>query len=69
MGRALRARGGDDAQQVHGNILRFAGRLQPRELGVMLVSDMHRSVGQELFAVPAFKEWANTVADVMLYHG
>jgi len=33
----------------------------------MLVSDMHRAVGQELFSVPQFTRWAKLVADVMLF--
>jgi hypothetical protein len=33
----------------------------------MLVSDMHRAIGQQLFAVPQFSTWANAVADVMFY--
>jgi hypothetical protein len=36
-------------------------------MGVMLVSDMHRAVGQDLFAVPQFAKWADSVAEVMLY--
>ena len=66
-GRALRAHGTPQAQQVWGNILDYAQRLPLRELGVMLVSDMHRGVGSQLFAVPQFAGWANAVADVMLY--
>jgi len=31
------------------------------------VSDIHRAIGQRLFAVPQFSQWANAVADVMLY--
>jgi hypothetical protein len=31
------------------------------------VSDMHRAIGQSLFAVPQFSSWANAVADLMLY--
>jgi len=69
VGRAIKARDGADSQQVHGNILEFASRFRPREMGVMLVSDMHRAVGQELFSVPQFAQWANAVADVMLYDG
>ena len=42
-------------------------RFPQREMGVMLVSDMHRAIGQPLFAVPEFSEWANTIADLMLY--
>jgi len=33
----------------------------------MLVSDMHRAIGQELFSVPQFRQWAKDVAEVMLY--
>ena len=63
-GRALRARA--DAV-VLGHILDYAQRFPQREMGVMLVSDMHRGVGQALFAVPQFADWANAVADLMLY--
>ncbi len=50
-----------------GNILEFAGRFRQREMGVMLVSDLHRAIGEELFAVPEFNRWAQAVADVMLF--
>jgi hypothetical protein len=36
-------------------------------MGVMLISDMHRGIGQALFTVPQFAAWANAVADLMLY--
>jgi hypothetical protein len=36
-------------------------------MGVMLVSDMHRAIGQDIFSVPQFAEWSNKVADIMLY--
>ena len=67
VGRALRAKGGSDAREVYGHILDYAGRFPLREMGVMLVSDMHRAIGQQLFSVPQFSTWANAVADVMLY--
>jgi len=67
VGRAIRARETDAAGEVHGHILDYAGRFPQREMGVMLVSDMHRAIGQELFAVPQFSGWANKIADVMLY--
>jgi len=67
VGRAIRAKDSSKAPSVHGNILNFAKRLRPREMGVMLVSDMHQAVGQELFSLPEFAQWANAVADVMLY--
>lgn len=67
VGRAIRARDRDDSQRVIGNILTYAGRFPQREMGVMLVSDLHRAIGSALFEVPAFAEWAQLVADVMLY--
>lgn len=67
VGRAIKAKGADDAEQVIGNILDFAGNFPQREMGVMLVSDMHRAIGQDLFSVPQFSQWAQAVADVMLF--
>jgi MoxR-like ATPase len=67
VGRAMRAQGTPDARQIHGNILLYANRFPQREMGVMLVSDMHRALGSELFEVPEFADWAQAVADVMLY--
>ncbi|MEZ5542731.1 MAG: MoxR family ATPase [Pseudomonadota bacterium] len=69
VGRAIRARSADDAALVYGNILDYAGTFPHREMGVMLVSDMYRAIGQDIFAVPQFSKWANIVADVMLYDG
>jgi hypothetical protein len=67
VGRATRARGSGDAREIHGYILDYAGSFPLREMGVMLVSDMHRAIGQQLFTVPQFSAWANLIADVMLY--
>ena len=67
VGRAIRAKETDDAMKVHGNILNYASRLPQREMGVMMVSDMHRAVGQDIFAVPEFAAWADKIADIMLY--
>jgi hypothetical protein len=67
VGRAMRARTGDDWASVIGNILTYARRFPQREMGVMLVSDLHRAIGAVLFEVPAFADWAQAVADVMLY--
>ena len=67
VGRAIRAKETDDAMTVHGNILNYASRFPQREMGVMLVSDMHRAVGQDIFAVPEFASWADKIADIMLY--
>jgi hypothetical protein len=68
VGRAIKARDTEGVATVIGNILDFAGRFPQREMGVMLVSDMHRAIGEELFAVPQFSNWAQAVADVMLFN-
>lgn len=65
--RALRARGTSSESQIYGHILEYAGRLPQREMGIMLVSDMQRAVGEKIFAVPQFSQWAKHVADVMLF--
>ena len=67
VGRAIRAQQTDLAAQVTGRILDYARTFPQREMGVMLVSDLHRAIGEGLFQVPEFATWANTVADVMLY--
>lgn len=67
VGRAIRAKGSAEARDIHGRILDYASRFPLKEMGIMLVSDMHRAIGQTLFAVPQFSKWANAVADLMLY--
>jgi MoxR-like ATPase len=67
VGRAIRARDGEGWAWVVSNILTYARRFPQREMGVMLVSDLHRAIGGALFEVPAFADWAQAVADVMLY--
>ncbi len=67
VGRAIRARNEENSAETYGNILDYASTFPQREMGVMLVSDMYRAIGQDIFAVPQFSRWANIVADVMLY--
>jgi MoxR-like ATPase len=67
VGRAIAARDTDQAGEVWGRILQYASRFRQREMGVMLVSDMHRAIGRGLFEVPEFATWAEAVADVMLF--
>jgi hypothetical protein len=62
--RALRC-GGDPA--ILGNILDYAALFEQREMGVMLVADLQRAIGHELFAVPQFAGWAETVGDILVY--
>ncbi len=65
VGRAISVKGADNAQQVWGNILNFARDFPQKELGVMLVSDMQRAIGEDIFAVAEFANWASKISDVM----
>ena len=67
VGRAIRAKGSEEASEVFGHIVSYAGKFRQREMGVMLISDMHRAVGRDLFEVPQFAEWAKDVAEIMLF--
>ena len=67
VGRAIRARGSPEQKQAIGNILVYAGHFPQREMGVMLVSDLHRAIGGILFEVPQFADWAQSISDVMLF--
>ncbi|RMG33307.1 MAG: AAA family ATPase [Gammaproteobacteria bacterium] len=67
VGRAIRAADQPEGQTIIGHILDYAGKFPQREMGVMLVSDLHRAIGEQLFSVPQFGTWANAIADVMLY--
>ena len=60
--RAVRA---DDDAVLLGNILDYAACFPQREMGVMLVADLHRAIGAELFAVPQFAGWAEQVGDLL----
>jgi hypothetical protein len=64
---AIRAKSESGSTEVWGHILDYARRFPQREMGVMLVSDMHRAVGPALFGVPQFGDWAKAVAEVMLF--
>jgi hypothetical protein len=67
VGRAIRAHDAGEGSVTHGRILEYARRFPQREMGVMLVSDMHRAIGEAIFSVPQFSDWAQAVSDVMLY--
>ncbi len=67
VGRAIRAKGTAGETKIYGHILDYAGRFPQREMGVMLVSDMQRAVGEKLFSVPQFAQWAKNIANIMLY--
>ena len=65
--RAAQVRDRADAAQVYGNILRYAQGFPEREMGVMLVSDLHRSIGRPLYDLPEFARWASSLGDLVLY--
>jgi hypothetical protein len=67
VGRAIRVKGKTEAPSVQGHILDYAGKFPQREMGVMMVTDMHRAIGESLFTIPQFAKWANDVAELMLY--
>lgn len=72
VGRAIAAQtnskqGEQNGARIIGNILSYASTFSQKEMGVMLVSDMLRAIGDEIFSVPEFSAWANSIGDIMLY--
>ncbi len=67
VGRAIAAKETETANEVYGNILNYANEFRQKEMGVMLISDMLRAIGDDLFAVPEFSQWASSIGDIMLY--
>ena len=65
--RAVQARDEPHAQRLYSHVLRYAGRFAEREMGVMLVTDLQRSIGKPLFSVPEFGRWADSIGDLVLY--
>jgi hypothetical protein len=65
--RAVLACSTPQAARVCGNILNYAKGFPQREMGVMLVTDMQRSIGKPLFSLPEFADWAKGISDLMLY--
>ena len=65
--RAARARELPEAESLYANILRYARAFPEREMGVMLVTDLHGTVGKPLYALPEFEEWARGITDLVLY--
>jgi hypothetical protein len=65
--RARDARQDAEATRVYGHILDYARGFPQREMGIMLVTDMHRSIGRPLYDVPQFADWANSITDLILY--
>ncbi|MGV6809771.1 MAG: AAA family ATPase [bacterium] len=68
VGRAIKAKGTDNAAEIWGHILNYADSFRQKEMGVMLISDMLRAVGDDIFALPEFGKWAESIGDIMLYN-
>jgi hypothetical protein len=51
--------------ELVGRVLDYAARLPQQELGVMLVTDLQRSLGRPLYDVPEFSRWANSVPGLL----
>ena len=67
VGQAIRVNEQENESTFQGNILNYANKFPQREMGVMMISDMHRAIGEKIFTLPEFSHWADSVADLMLY--
>jgi hypothetical protein len=67
VGQAIRIKDANNEIHTLGNILNYASQFPQREMGVMMISDMHRAIGEKIFALPEFASWADSVADIMLF--
>ena len=57
---------GDKGKQALENILTFATKFPQREIGVMLVSYLHRILEGELFKLDGFTHWAEDAAGLLV---
>jgi len=67
VGQAVQVTSSDERDPRIGHILNYAAKFPQREMGVMLVADMHRAIGNQLFSFSQFTQWANQISDVLLY--
>ncbi|HSD59778.1 MAG TPA: MoxR family ATPase [Burkholderiales bacterium] len=65
--RAVQAQARPEGRAMLANILRYAQGFPQREMGVMLVADLQRSVGTPLYGLPEFGEWANALGGLVLF--
>jgi AAA domain (dynein-related subfamily) len=65
--RVVRESGKPNCDAIIGNVLRYAKLFPQRELGIMLVSDLQRTVGAPLFDRPEFSDWASSISDLLLH--
>lgn len=64
--RGVRAKSDPQAKQIYGRVIDYAARFTQREMGVMIVHDLARAVGRDVYAVPEFNRWAKDIAAVLL---
>ena len=64
--RGARAHGNPQAKEIYGRIIDYAARFPQREMGVMIVHDLARVVGRDVYAIPEFNRWAKDIAAVLL---
>ena len=64
--RGVRAKGDPQAKLIYGRVIDYASRFQQREIGVMIVHDLARAVGRDVYAVPEFNHWAKDIAAILL---
>lgn len=67
VGRAIAHKDQDHKLKIYGNIIAYAKHFSAKEMGVMLISDLLRAIGDDIFSVPEFSEWAQDIGDIMLY--
>lgn len=68
VGQAIKAQSDTkNSSQIHQHILEYAQGFPQKEMAVMMVSDMHRAIGQALFETEGFAPWASSVVDLMFH--
>ena len=66
VGRVVRAAAPEQDRLLNA-ALDYAGRFAQREIGVMLVCDLQRNVGERVFSAEGFAPWAEQVAELLVY--
>jgi hypothetical protein len=64
--RAIKVAGTAQFADTCNNLLAYAQQFPQREMGVTLVFDLYKAVGEAMFQVPAFQDWAKDVAPILL---
>jgi len=67
VGRAIKEKGNPNFGELLNHILNYASQFSQREMGIMLVSDLCRVIGEPVFQAEKFNDWATLIADLVLY--